>query len=104
MLLNPSIVGRGLPPTNMRHTSVSVTATSSIILPGAATRTWFMLQNTGTIPVYVALGAAASLANGFLLAAGGSFIGTADLNWIGDVTAITASGTNTVKIFEAVSS
>ena len=104
MLLNPSIVGRGLPIGAVTHSTASVTATSGPILSANASRTWFMIQNVGTIPVYVALGAAATAANGFLLAAGGSFTGTADLNFTGAVHAITASGTNTVKIFEAVSS
>jgi hypothetical protein len=79
---------------------VSVTTTSAIVLAANVNRIKFSIWNAGSKPVFLAFAATAS-ATAFTVNLPVNALYESDLNdYTGDVSAITASGTSTVKVTE----
>jgi len=76
--------------TSQQHT---VTATAANIVPANASRKFAMIQNNGTIDIYVAIGVTATTTNGFKLAPNATMTFDAAVA-TNAFSAITASGTN----------
>jgi hypothetical protein len=76
--------------TTQQHT---VTATSANIVSASATRKFAMIQNNGTIDIFVAVGVTATITNGFKIAPNASITFDAAVA-TNAFSAITASGTN----------
>lgn len=74
-------------------TAHTVTATAANIVPANASRKFAMIQNNGTIDIYIAIGAVATTANGFKLSPGGTMTFDAAVS-TNAFSAITAGGTN----------
>lgn len=75
----------------------SVTTTSSTVLSQSSDRKQMILQNTGTVPIYLKFGASAATVNDFELLPDAVLI---DDVYYGEVRAITASGTGELRISE----
>jgi hypothetical protein len=106
----PAVIIRGQPvkteatPSTVSHAlptgTVAVEVLSSVVIGAAASaRTYILMQNTGSNPVYVDLtGAAAAVGDCFLLAASG---GSLELtHWVPQnaITAIGDGGTSKLEI------
>lgn len=89
------------------HGTPAVTGTSGTVLAANPQRTYARFQNLGTVPVYLAFGTAAALANsGVVLAAAGDIRDTYEMTrgqanvFTGPIMGIVAAGTFTVAVTE----
>lgn len=72
--------------------------TSTVQLLGINnSRRLVMIQNLGAVPIYIGFGVPATVAGGFQIAAGGTFI---DDHFLGAINAIAPSGTADTRIVE----
>ena len=78
---------------------VSVTTSSTALLPSFATRKWAAIYNRGTGLVYVKFGATATSSD-FPVDPGGAFNWPAGVSYSGAVDAISPSGTQSVCVVE----
>jgi hypothetical protein len=85
------------------YTEGAVTTSAATVLASKGNRKYLLLQNTGTVDVYVTFGSTATAdADSFVLLADG--VGTIMMDMTVEsayVSAITASGSSTLKIGEA---
>lgn len=102
MLLNPPAINTRLTTNTVTHSTANITNTNSVVLATNSNRTWFLIQNTGSVTAYINLGSTATTSNSFMLLPNGTFTGTADLNFTGNINAITANNTTSLRIVEAV--
>ena len=103
MLLNPSNSTSRVTTSTCNHTSITITPGSTQLLAANNRRTWFMIQNYGTSSMFLNLSATAAIANGIEVEPGNVWVGTADLNYVGDVSGISAtSETVECRVIEAV--
>lgn len=98
-----SLADSGMPNTIKAmsvSTGITVTNTGQQLLSASSGRVYAVFVNDGSVPVYLALNGARAVANtGIRLnAAGGSYEINLSNQYIGIVTAITASGTANVTI------
>jgi hypothetical protein len=91
-------------PNTLKKASVSigptVTTTSSDVLDSSSGRVYAVFVNDGTVPIYLSLnGVAAVASQGIRLnASGGSYEINLQNNYIGQVNAITGSGTAVLTV------
>lgn len=86
-------------------TTVNTTSTAAVILPANNSRAVYSVYNAGTVPVFVRDGTTVSVSNyEFILNPG--FLWKEEFNnaprYLGTVSAITASGTTSLQVSEAV--
>lgn len=79
------------------NSAANVTNVSSNILAANDSRKQYIIQNLGTVPIYLKFGTPAVVASGFQLPVNGIFV---DDVYTGVVSAITASGSSDVRIVE----
>lgn len=79
------------------NSAATVTTTSGNLLASNPSRKQYIIQNLGTVPIYIKFGTPAVVASGFQLPVNGIF---ADDVYTGVISAITASGSSDVRIVE----
>jgi hypothetical protein len=87
------------------HTAPSATTTTSALLATNANRRYALLQNIGSVDVFVKIGASAVASQGIRLVSGGGYYemsGAFGNLMTGAINGITASGTATVLVTEGV--
>jgi hypothetical protein len=83
--------------------TVSIPLASTEVLPAKADRTWVILQNNSTASIYVKADSSTNTvtaANGLLVPANGGTLTIGEFNARNTITAISASGTNTITYQE----
>jgi hypothetical protein len=81
---------------------VSVGITSTLLIPSNVNRLYAHVTNHTNKTIYIELGAAAVVQQGIRLAPGSMLTFSGSDLWLGDVNAITSSGTATISVTEAV--
>lgn len=90
------------PPVTYAHTVATANTGSTVMLAANASRKYALLQNDGSVPVYIKVGAAAVASQGIRLDPGGSFEMSGFFGNLatGAINGITASGTAVVMATE----
>lgn len=102
MLLNPTNPSGRNSTSVCNHTSVSVSPGSTQILPANIRRNWFMIQNNGNSTIYLNFSTTAAVATGIEIEVNAVFVGTADMNYTGDISAISISEVVECRVVEAL--